>query len=405
MDVKDTAYFDSLLQLHKAYRISGFRCEQTGLWERTLDNPTSLIFGKFIHLEEVPTEDFPVSPDTMNLQQGLMSGMQYSQVVSKLLAGLTHMEMPLQTEPIKELSYSKSKHIIHLDSGNTISLTLWHDMAVNFNLQEYKALERPVVIAVSSCWDCNCPVHLLLTTTSTRTYQRPSISDKYIFPQILQYLKVTTSSLQGVRFTLEATIYKINTQKKWYYQRCASCGKQVIPGDPFPTCKNHGPQPTPVYSDNTNTLRRECHDVLAELANKDPYEFPSALRDLEGTTHVFQFHFDSGSSSRRRDLVLDRVFETPALPLPAPPPQIIPSETPIEEQSRTTQQVTDQKSSNETEETKEPESTPPATPETVKPVKGNQETNLPKTSASKSLFKTETEADTSKGTKKPKHHK
>ncbi|GJT36825.1 DNA helicase [Tanacetum coccineum] len=378
MDVKDTAYFDSLLQLHKAYRISGFRCEQTGLWERTLDNPTSLIFGKFIHLEEVPTEDFPVSPDTMNLQQGLMSGMQYSQVVSKLLAGLTHMEMPLQTEPIKELSYSKSKHIIHLDSGNTISLTLWHDMAVNFNLQEYKALERPVVIAVSSCWVRRFHRLQLSGTSATHYYLNPNI------PETLHIRQVY-------------------------------CFKAII---------NDGTATMSVtcFSDNTNTLIRECHDVLAELANKDPYEFPSALRDLEGTTHVFQFHFDSGSSSRRRDLVLDRVFETPALPLPAPPPQIIPSETPIEEQPRTTQvsepplplstlplqtttQVTDQKSSNETEETKEPESTPPATPETVKPVKGNQETNLPKTSASKSLFKTETEADTSKGTKKPKHHK
>nr|GFA48975.1 nucleic acid-binding, OB-fold protein [Tanacetum cinerariifolium] len=59
MDVKDTAYFDRLLQLHKAYTTSGFSCEQTGLWERTLDNPTSLIFERFIQLEEVPGEDFP----------------------------------------------------------------------------------------------------------------------------------------------------------------------------------------------------------------------------------------------------------------------------------------------------------------------------------------------------------
>nr|GEV27545.1 hypothetical protein [Tanacetum cinerariifolium] len=46
MDVKDTDYFDQLLQHCRAYRISGFSCEQTGLWERTLDNPTSLIFGR-----------------------------------------------------------------------------------------------------------------------------------------------------------------------------------------------------------------------------------------------------------------------------------------------------------------------------------------------------------------------
>nr|GEU61310.1 DNA helicase [Tanacetum cinerariifolium] len=115
---------------------------------------------------------------------------------------------------------------------------------------------------------------------------------------------------------------------------------QVIPGDPFSTCKNHGPQPTPVYSycfkaiindgtatmsltcfsDNTNTLIKDCDDILAELPDKDQYKLPFALKDLEGTTHVFQFHFNSGSSSRRRDLVLDRVFKSTVLPLPAPPP-------------------------------------------------------------------------------------
>ncbi|GJX61955.1 hypothetical protein Tco_0294855, partial [Tanacetum coccineum] len=53
MDVKDADYFDQLLQHRKAYRISGFSCEQTGLWERTLDNPTSLIF-QFCFLQRVP---------------------------------------------------------------------------------------------------------------------------------------------------------------------------------------------------------------------------------------------------------------------------------------------------------------------------------------------------------------
>nr|GEV98373.1 DNA helicase [Tanacetum cinerariifolium] len=110
-------------------------------------------------------------------------------------------------------------------SGNTISIALCHDMAVNFNLQEYEALGRPVVIA-----DYNCPVHLLLTTTSTPTYQKPSISNKY------------TNNYQSLK-----------------------------------------------------------------------------------------------SSSRRRDLVLDRVFETRILPLPTSPLQVIPLEPIVEEQSRASQ--------------------------------------------------------------------
>nr|GEY47027.1 hypothetical protein [Tanacetum cinerariifolium] len=56
MDVKDTDYFDKLLQHCRAYRISEFSCEQTGLWERTLDNPTSLIFDR---RTRIPSDDYP----------------------------------------------------------------------------------------------------------------------------------------------------------------------------------------------------------------------------------------------------------------------------------------------------------------------------------------------------------
>nr|GEU67024.1 nucleic acid-binding, OB-fold protein [Tanacetum cinerariifolium] len=277
---------------------------------------------------------------------------------------------------------------------------------------------------------------------------------------------------------------------------------QVIPGDPFPTCKNHGPQPTPVYSNNTNTLIKDCDDILAELSDKDQYKLPYALKELEGTTHVFQFHFDSGSSSRRRDLVLDRVFKTTVLPLPAPPlsycfkaiindgtaamsltcfsnntntlindcddilaelsdkdqyklpyalkelegtthvfqfhfdsgsssrrrdlvldifkTTVLPLPAPplSEHQAEAIQHAkplspaSSTPASNqpevvepETAATKEPQSTPPTITETVKPIKGDQQTNLPNTSTRKSLFKTEREADTSKRTKKAKHDK
>ncbi|GKD68704.1 hypothetical protein Tco_1322794 [Tanacetum coccineum] len=194
-------------------------------------------------------------------------------------------------------------------------------------------------------------------------------------------------------------------------------------------------------------LIRDCNDILAELPNKNPYELPSALTNLEGTTHVFQFHFDSGSTSRRRDLVLDKVLETAVLPLPAPPPQVVPPEAIVQEQPKVTQvsepappsptlppQTTidapiseDQPQATqlpkplspalsttasnqpeiiepETAEIKEHQTTPPATVETIKPIKGDQPTNLPKTSTRKSLFKPETETDTSKGTKKAKHN-
>ncbi|GJY17792.1 nucleic acid-binding, OB-fold protein [Tanacetum coccineum] len=153
MDVKDTAYFDSLLQLHKAYRISGFSCEQTGLWERTLDNPTSLIFGKFIHLEEVPAEDFPEHYFNFASYNELAARADVRNAILTDYIGRIQAVSRIRTSG-DATSNKTHRRIIDIQnlSGNTISLTLWHDMAVNFNLQEYEALERPVVIAVSSCW-------------------------------------------------------------------------------------------------------------------------------------------------------------------------------------------------------------------------------------------------------------
>ncbi|GJZ87919.1 hypothetical protein Tco_0659701 [Tanacetum coccineum] len=140
-------------------------------------------------------------------------------------------------------------------SWDIICLTLWHDMALNFNMQEYEAMEKLVVIAVSSCW--------------VRRFNGDG---------------TTTISL---------------------------------------TC----------FSDQVNSLTKDCNELLAELPDKDPYHLPSTLKELEDTAHIFQFHFDGGSTSKRRDFVLDKVFKKTPLLLPAPPVQnTLPTATLAEQQ-------------------------------------------------------------------------
>nr|GEZ70408.1 hypothetical protein [Tanacetum cinerariifolium] len=45
MGLLDADYFDQLLQLRKAYRFTGFSCEPTDTWDRTLPTDASLIFA------------------------------------------------------------------------------------------------------------------------------------------------------------------------------------------------------------------------------------------------------------------------------------------------------------------------------------------------------------------------
>ncbi|GJS83511.1 DNA helicase [Tanacetum coccineum] len=236
---------------------------------------------------------------------------------------------------------------------------------------KYEAMEKPIVIAVSSCW-----VKAIQRSTfsiSTHYYLNPNIPETYHIKEQCQQLNDATPILnidnqryedleeeknrnrfplatllevdpqnyQHVRFTSDAIIYKISTQNKWYYERCTACGKQVIPGNPVPTCKNHGPQPTPThsycfkaiigdgsgtipvtcFSNQANALVKDCNELLTELSTRNPYELPSILKDLEGTARIFQFHFEINSTSKRKDFVLDKVFEKTMLPLPAPPIQ------------------------------------------------------------------------------------
>ncbi|GKC92943.1 DNA helicase [Tanacetum coccineum] len=107
---------------------------------------------------------------------------------------------------------------------------------------------------------------------------------------------------------------------------------------PLPSCRGHGPQPTLVYSytfktivgdvtttisitcfnDEANTLTKDSNQVLAEIEHKDCYQLPPSLKALQGTTHIFQFRFDTGSTAKRPGFVLDKVFDLKGLPLPEP---------------------------------------------------------------------------------------
>ena len=47
LNVQYTKVFDQIFQLNAAYRISGFRCQETKMWQRTSRNITTPLFGKY----------------------------------------------------------------------------------------------------------------------------------------------------------------------------------------------------------------------------------------------------------------------------------------------------------------------------------------------------------------------
>ncbi|GJW08873.1 hypothetical protein Tco_1571296 [Tanacetum coccineum] len=103
------------------------------------------------------------------------------------------------------------------------------------------------------------------------------------------------------------------------------------------------------FSNEANSLVKDCAELLNELSDKNPYQLPSTLKELEGTTHTFQFHFDINSTLKRKVFVLDTVFTNVVLPLPTqpvkhtepeptsiePPTAVIPTETYVPALSKT----------------------------------------------------------------------
>ncbi|GKA87746.1 DNA helicase, partial [Tanacetum coccineum] len=162
-----------------------------------------------------------------------------------------------------------------------IGLTLSNEMATEFDIRAYKQMEKLVIIAVTSCCvtrynglrdahtshRCNSNSRRSKSTTSNKRKQE-------IVSLLRFYLKLS---------------HKTTRQK-------------VQQQPPFPMCKDHGPQTKAVYSycfkaivgdgsatvsitcfsDQANSLTRDCNDVLAKLSDNDLYHLPMSLKELEG---------------------------------------------------------------------------------------------------------------------------
>ncbi|PWA45577.1 replication protein A 70 kDa DNA-binding subunit [Artemisia annua] len=228
-----------------------------------------------------------------------------------------------------------------------LELTLWDDLAETFKKEEIDRLEKPVIIAVSSCRVSKYYNKLQLSSTpATYYYINPRI------PQLQQYqaeykelfnlnppleivrqpyediekekirnrfplavlLTQTPKTNEGVRFTCEGSITSIQTSKDWYYPSCTTCIQKVRENDGVFDCRAHGPLENPSYrynfkgnlTDNTATVTMtfftpkadkivgtDCNSLMTELNYPGPRDTPQRIHAITGKNHIFQFHFNT----------------------------------------------------------------------------------------------------------------
>ncbi|PWA86276.1 hypothetical protein CTI12_AA141740 [Artemisia annua] len=362
MDADDIHHFKPILIPGQAIRVSDFDCTPTDKWQRTLENPTSLSFKRLTKIDAIPAESFP---------NHYFHFTSYNQLPTKVWdprdKGIK--DYPILTgeagnvgNPTKNQSRLRKVEIQNLNRIS-IELTLWDDLADKFEKKEIEGLERPIIIAVTSCRVTKfLKRDLQLTSTAaTHYYINPDIPDlqqykaayKALYqekePQCVtryrlddteqeqqknripfqQLFNHKAASYKGVRFTCQATITKLNTSRGWYYTSCCVCINKVTYKDGNYKCKIPGVIHAPNYrynfkatlTDGTGSatfifftpkaddfIGVNCGDLVA--SNQDPQRghFLNEIQVIVGTNHTFQFHYNTTSNPGVTEFVVDEVF-------------------------------------------------------------------------------------------------
>ncbi|GJT92520.1 putative reverse transcriptase domain-containing protein [Tanacetum coccineum] len=124
-----------------------------------------------------------------------------------------------------------------------IEFVPWNEMTLNFDIELYESLLKPVLIVVGSCRVPTYGVLQLTATPPTHYYLNPTIPE--FEDAIIEYKQ--SRIIRAIWFTSEAMLASINTEKSWYNITCSNCNKKVTVDGSVLLCRDHGPQQTPSY--------------------------------------------------------------------------------------------------------------------------------------------------------------
>ncbi|GJX11492.1 pectin acetylesterase 5-like protein [Tanacetum coccineum] len=179
--------------------------------------------------------------------------------------------------------------------GHTIGFTMWNEMATEFDVQAYEAMEKPVVIDDSSCW-------VTSFIDMPEVYQTPNTySETPDAPPILNIHHQRFDDGHG-KNKKSIPIVDTTGNKPTYY-----CFKSTV---------DDGTATISIicFSDEAFTLTKDYNQVLAEIEHKDPYQLPLSLKALqEEKTQLQEFRYEGDPMLSVSKLFQDAVPEAPQL--------------------------------------------------------------------------------------------
>ncbi|GJU97120.1 DNA helicase [Tanacetum coccineum] len=390
MDLEYMDHFDELLRLNEAYRISHFICRPTKSWDRTLPNPTTLLFGRYTNITPISNANFPEHYFNFTAYNEVNARADTSGApLSDYIGCIYRISNPIISGDATRMR--RTRRIIDIQNldGIILPFVIWGEMAEGFDVDEYTKLQKPVIIAVSSGWATKKYGGLeLIATSATHYYINPNIREaNYILDvyadlinpiptleiqkapyknqeeeqmrnrhTIESLLSVNPDHYKRIRFTTEATILEIIAPNGWFYKKCTMCNFKVSENTDIPQCHNHGPQPIPNYgycfkavvddgtatttitcfSPEAHTFVPECNAIVTSAQSHDTNHIPPALKEVEGQTYIFKYHFGQKANPGNPKFTLDAALKptaTPLLALPETKSTTSPSAEKLEEHS------------------------------------------------------------------------
>ncbi|PWA91520.1 nucleic acid-binding, OB-fold protein [Artemisia annua] len=309
VEVIDMRQFDTNMQVNSCYRIQGFRCKKTENRQQTLENNITLLFGKYTRVTPLQDEGF------LDHYFNFVSYNELGPCADARDSILTDYIGIIRTVGnIKEFGDPTTNRILRKNieiqnlNGNSVTLSLWNEMATRFELQNAMELEQPVIIATCSCSAKRYGGIIQLSATPATSYylntkvpEADHIRAVYCFKAIIADV---TGSASVTYFSPEADSLLPSCRRKGspklILNHAADASTPMLPAIPTEEMTTTSSTNTETPDQKTTVSELSIEKLTPPLVSSEPVEKKQAPKDI-------------GSSSVRKQL-----FEKPTKEAEAP---------------------------------------------------------------------------------------
>ncbi|XP_071731916.1 replication protein A 70 kDa DNA-binding subunit B-like isoform X2 [Rutidosis leptorrhynchoides] len=151
MRYTDKDFLGNLMHLNQIYMIANFSCNATARWEKVLPGPTTLSFDRNTTFEHLPQADFPEHYFQFVAYNQLRTRIPNTNVLADFIGCIDRLEDPVVMGDVNRNQLVRRTIDLTNLNGNTLQVTLWNELATAFDAETYDTMEKPVILAVSSC--------------------------------------------------------------------------------------------------------------------------------------------------------------------------------------------------------------------------------------------------------------